>query len=316
MKKGIFSCVLLLLLVVYGTIAYRHYGASDRVPEGGQSDAPPPRALVAGGGADAVRILGIGNSFTVDALNSYLWELAVADDRALVVGSLTIGGATLEEHADNADGDLALYQYDKRNWDGTVVRAGGKRIADALADEPWDYLCFQQQSWLAGQYASYEAYLPVLVAYAKSKSRNPATVYAVLQTWAFAGDYANVDYEYYGSDQIRMYRSLVDAVERSVVLVAPKMMVIPAGTAIQNGRTSEVGDAFCRDGYHLNAGLGRFTVACTFYEAIFGDDVTRNPYRPGNMPEHHAKIAKRAAHAAVRTPNEVTELREYVPGSD
>lgn len=56
-----------------------------------------------------IRILGIGNSFTVDAFNEYLHELAAADGRRLVVAHLTAGGATLEEHADNARSNRPVY---------------------------------------------------------------------------------------------------------------------------------------------------------------------------------------------------------------
>lgn len=38
-------------------------------------------------------------------------------------------------------------------------------------------------------------------------------------------------------------------------------MIIPTGTAIQNARTSFVGDHMNRDGYHLDLKIGRYTAA-------------------------------------------------------
>jgi hypothetical protein len=39
----------------------------------------------------------------------------------------------------------------------------------------------------------------------------------------------------------------------SIVACTPKILpVIPCGAAIQRGRETELGDTFCRDGYHLN----------------------------------------------------------------
>ena len=48
-------------------------------------------------------------------------------------------------------------------------------------------------------------------------------------------------------------------------------IVIPTGTAIQNGRSSSLGDTFCRDGYHLDLKYGRYTAACVWFETFFGE---------------------------------------------
>lgn len=47
--------------------------------------------------------------------------------------------------------------------------------------------------------------------------------------------------------------------------------------AIQNARTSYMGDTFNRDGYHLEVNYVRYTAACTWYEAIRGKSVAGNP---------------------------------------
>lgn len=269
-----------------------------------------PDTRVGGKGGRIVRILGIGNSFTEDAVNDYLHELATAGGHGVVVARLTIGAATLEEHLENARSNKAAYGYSKRDQFGVTVRAGGKSLAEAVKDEDWDFICFQQQSWLAGQFDSYEPYLPALVEIVKAASTNPDARYAVLQTWAFAKDYALPDFRHYGSDQLTMHAALVDAVKRASALITPGLIVIPAGTAIQNGRTSRIGDAFCRDGYHLNLAIGRFTVACAWYQAAFGDAVVDNPYLPRNIPGDHAALAKRAAWHANANPDEITDLSE------
>ena len=46
-----------------------------------------------------------------------------------------------------------------------------------------------------------------------------------------------------------MYRAIVDAVWKAKDLAGIEL-VVPAGTAIQNGRTSYIGDKFTRDGYY------------------------------------------------------------------
>lgn len=256
-----------------------------------------------------IRILGIGNSFTIDSLNNYLYELAIADNQPIVVAHLTIGGISLEDHYRNAELNKPLYQYVKKGQDGVPVYAENKSIEDAILDEKWDYISFQQQHGLAGQFHSYEKYLPALTVYAKSKSTNPEAVYTILQTWAFASDYPpSADFNYYGNNQLTMFNAIVDATEKSSALVSPKMLVIPVGTAIQNGRTSSIGDKFCRDGFHLDIYIGRLTAACAVYEAISGNNVMNNSYIPDSIPDCDVKTAKQAAHFAVARPNEVTEM--------
>ena len=260
-------------------------------------------------GEEVVRILGIGNSFTVNAMDGYLYDLMVAGGKKVVVAYLAIGGATLEDHLGNAQANTAAYQY-VRMAQGGRTNTYGKTIADVVASEPWDYICFQQQSWLSGQFASYQPYIPALVAYVKSKSTNPDAVYAVLQTWAFAYNYGYDDYDYYDNNQLTMHAALVDAARRASQQVTPNMMVVPAGTAIQNGRTTVIGDGFCSDGYHLNS-VGCFTVACTWYEAVFGDNVSNNPYKPQGISDYNIEIAKAAARYAVQNPEVVTDMVGY-----
>lgn len=55
-----------------------------------------------------------------------------------------------------------------------------------------------------------------------------------------------------------MYHSIVKAVDKASKLTKIKM-IIPTGTAIQNARTSFVGDHMNRDGYHLDLKIGRYT---------------------------------------------------------
>jgi hypothetical protein len=107
-----------------------------------------------------------------------------------------------------------------------------------------------------------------------------------------------------------MYHAIVDAVNQAKNLVAIDR-IVPVGTAIQNGRTSFVGDNFTRDGYHLDELIGRYTAASTWFEAIFGQNVIGNLYKPNALSPYEAEIAQHAAHMARLNPNEITEMVEY-----
>ena len=82
-----------------------------------------------------IKILAIGNSFSQDAIETYLYELADADNIKVIIGNLYIGGASLELHWNNAKDDKAAYQYRKIDVTGTKTNTPETSIESALADE-------------------------------------------------------------------------------------------------------------------------------------------------------------------------------------
>lgn len=257
-----------------------------------------------------IRILAIGNSFSEDAVENYLYDLAKAAGIQLVIGNLYVGGCSLEQHVENALNNQSAYEYRKVNSAGVFSNENGWSISRALADENWDYISFQEVSQQSGIYSYFEESLPTLVDYVKGQSTNPDTRYILHQTWAYAKSSTHSGFPNYDKDQMKMYEAIVDAVWKAAELIGADM-VVPAGTAIQNGRTSIIGDNFCKDGYHLEINYGRFTAACTWFEQLLGIDVTTNTYKPSTVSDYDAEIAKHAAHLAVAKPKEVTEMVDY-----
>ncbi|MDO9633591.1 MAG: DUF4886 domain-containing protein [Paludibacter sp.] len=255
---------------------------------------------------DVVKILAIGNSFSTDAAESYVDDLAKADGLQLIIANMYIGGCSLETHWKNAERDSAAYSYRKIiNGDTTVVAK--QKLSTAMQDEDWDYITFQQASPYSGLIDSYFPYLTNLVAYTQQLATNPDVQFAFHQTWAYAANSTHKGFKNYNNDQQQMYEAIVGTVN-AAVKQAGIDIVIPAGTAIQNGRTSCVGDHFCRDGYHLSLGLGRFTAACTWYEKLLKRPVIDNSFIPSGVTQEEAKVAKHAAHNAVKQPNRVTPM--------
>src|SRR5690554_6809134 len=80
----------------------------------------------------------------------------------------------------------------------------------------------------------------------------------------------------YQNNQMSMYNGIVDAMETVILPDEAFDFLIPAGTAIQNVRTSFIGDVLTRDGYHLSIPLGRYIAGMTWVRIIAGsiDDVT------------------------------------------
>ncbi|WP_195588427.1 DUF4886 domain-containing protein [Bacteroides finegoldii] len=266
--------------------------------------------LLLAGGAYAqqktVRILAIGNSFSQDAVEQYLHELAEAEGISTIIGNMFIGGCSLERHVKNARDNAPAYAYRKIGTDGKKREKGKMSLEAVLADEDWDYVSLQQASPFSGMYETYEASLPELIEYVKA--RLPKKTKLMLhQTWAYASTSKHSGFKNYNCNQLTMYQAIADAVKKAAKANKIKI-VIPSGTAIQNARTSFIGDHLNRDGYHLDVKIGRYTAACTWFERIFKHNVVGNPYAPEGLDEARKAVAQKAAHAAVKHPYKVTDL--------
>ncbi|MHC8950539.1 DUF4886 domain-containing protein [Sphingobacterium hungaricum] len=256
---------------------------------------------------ETLKVLAIGNSFSEDAIEQYLHELALAADKQIIIGNLYIGGAPLDLHVQNSIENKDAYSYRKIGLDGKKVTVEKVSLEKALHDEDWDYVSLQQASPLSGKYDLIMESLPLLIGYVQQQtSENIKLIFH--QTWAYQQDSKHDGFKNYDSNQMTMYKSIASTtkeLDKSGLFA----LIIPSGTAIQNARTSSIADHFTRDGYHLELNYGRFTVACTWYEKLFGLDVRKNSYRPEQVTELQAKIAKEAAHKAVKKPYKISKVR-------
>ena len=257
---------------------------------------------------ETIKILAIGNSFSDDAVE-YLDELAMADSVPLIVGNLYIGGCSLERHWKNATELLPDYSYRKSNL-GVFTNQDHKTLLDGLLDENWDIVVVQQVSQLSGKYDTYFPYLPNLMKFVKTHAKNPKVKFALHQVWAYAQNSTHEGFANYDRDQMKMYLAITETVKKVAATTGIKI-IIPSGTAIQNCRTSEIGDHLNRDGYHLDLLTGRYVAACTWFETFFHRSCVGNPFKPAGVTDRQAKIAQYAAHYAVQRPFEITLMTNF-----
>ncbi|KHJ39224.1 hypothetical protein PBAC_05380 [Pedobacter glucosidilyticus] len=256
-----------------------------------------------------VRILAIGNSFSEDAMEHFLFDLAKADGKKVIIANLFIGASDLDLHWKNASGDIGKYNYRKIGVNGQKTKTPGVSISTALADEKWDYISFQQVSTKSGLYDTYVSPLTNLLAYVKNKS-HPKTKYILHQTWAYRKSSPVKRFEKYGNSQEAMYKVIVETT-RKIKRDYDFDLLIPSGTAIQNARTSFIGDNLNRDDLHLSLFLGRYIASCAWYEMIFKTKVIGNKFFPDNVTTYQAEMAQYAAHYACKKPYRVTELKKF-----
>ena len=257
--------------------------------------------------ARTIKILAIGNSFSEDAIEQYLHELADADGIETIIGNLFIGGCSLERHMQCVNGNLPDYRYRKIGVDGVTKETPKCDIARAIADEEWDYVSVQQASHFSGDYTTYQPYLSQLVAYVKAHTKKDVKI-VFHQTWAYAKNSDHGGFKRYGNSQKQMYDAINGALKQVIKDIHPDV-IVPSGTAIQNARTSSIGDNMNRDGYHLNLLYGRYTAACTWFQAIFKRSVVGNSYAPDGVTAEQKTIAQKAASAAVKHKFKVTQIK-------
>ena len=84
----------------------------------------------------------------------------------------------------------------------------------------------------------------------------------------------------FDADSRVMYEAMIDAVEKHIIPNENIKTIIPAGTAIQNLRTSYVGETLTKDGVHTKPGMARYTVALTWYAFLTGGSLNRVKWYP------------------------------------
>ena len=256
---------------------------------------------------DTLRILAIGNSFSQDCIEQNLYELSKADGGPeLIIGNLYIGGCTVQRHWNSVRKGLRDYQYRKIK-DGVKVNRPNSLLVEGLRDEAWDYISINTGQ---GKYGLYDEYFPEidsLLAYVKENAVKKDYKLIINQIWSFPVDNTRTPYmyEYYKGDTEFMWRSIVDATRRVAGKVGADL-VTPVGTAIWNLRHTWDRDNSYRDGFHLNNASGRYTAACTWYEALTGRSVVGNSYFPATITADRAEVCQHSAHEAVANPDSLS----------
>ena len=305
MKKRTLIGLLLLTAVLTGCTAPQVEGTTttttaqtttvgDQTPDTPQADWKEDGKL---------KILTIGNSFSDDSME-YVYQIAEdAGVKRITLGNLYIGGCTLDTHAANAKGDKGAYEY-RTNSRGAWSTKNNYKMSDAIRSENWDYISLQQASGSSGVDRTYSQ-LAYLIGYVQELCPDAKIVWNM--TWAYQQDSTHGEFSKYGSDQMKMYNAILEAVAKKVTPRSEIFAVIPTGTAIQNARTSYIGDHLTRDGYHLTYDFGRYVAGLTFVHKLTGLSIEDVQFMPSGVDEEMRKIAIESATHAVQSPTEVTK---------
>ncbi|MBO5280574.1 MAG: DUF4886 domain-containing protein, partial [Clostridia bacterium] len=111
--------------------------------------------------------------------------------------------------------------------------------------------------------------------------------------------------------QMTMYNAIISTVQSVIPEHAEITRIIPSGTAVQNLRTSYLGDTLTRDGYHMSYDIGRYTVGLTWVCTITGispDEISWIPSAYQNVAEALDPI-REAVKNALEAPFDITDSK-------
>ena len=242
----------------------------------------------------ALKILTIGNSFSNNTM-AYVYQIAEACGvKEIYLGNLYISGCTLDTHAENARGDKKAYAY-YYNKNGVWLHANDYKMSSVIQRENWDFISLQQASSSSDKPETYGE-LEYLISYVKSLADKNSTLIWNM-TWAY--DRSK------NSRQNYMYTHIVSSVKEKVEAQSDFAAIIPCGTAIQNARTSFVGDTMTTDGMHLNT-LGQYIAGLTLVHKLTGLSIDNISYSAG-LTDNKVAVAIESVKNAVAKPYEITK---------
>ncbi|MBO4216529.1 MAG: DUF4886 domain-containing protein [Clostridia bacterium] len=251
-----------------------------------------------------LRILAVGNSFSQDSVE-YLPALLRSAGIPCVVGDLYNPGCTMQRHVESAAAGKGIYNYLKNTGCEWTDRPETP-LSFALADEDWDIITIQEASRLTGFPESFGEWLSPLLDLVTAA--HPRARIGWNMTWAYQSDSPNSHFPSYGRDQTRMYEMICARVKEFILPEKRISFVIPVGTAVQNARSSFLGDTLTRDGSHLSLGFGRFLASLTWACAVSGLAPERFDFNPlpDRITEDMLRVARESVADALAGPFRVT----------
>ncbi|MCC8074353.1 MAG: DUF4886 domain-containing protein [Clostridiales bacterium] len=270
-----------------------------------------------------LKILVVGNSFSVDS-SEFLYEVATDAGYQVLVGNLNRSSTPLADHWGFAKNDEAVYTY-RKNGDGSWETLAKKNatMSEALEDEDWDIILFQQQSYQAGVASTYRhgetSYVTQLADFAREHCSNEAVKIGWQMTWSLR-ECTERYYVKRFTGELDLYEKICAAVQTEVEDIDAADFIIATGTAIQNARSSYLGDTLDRDGKHLSYDLGRYLAAMSVASACGMDlsgvdklDTSVSSKSQTTLSTLHLPLLCQCVADSEQTPYAITQQSETAP---
>lgn len=293
-------------------------------------------------------VLFVGNSFSVDT-SRYLYQIAEDAGYKIRIGDVWISGLHLDEMYTYASGNQRRFTY-LENTSGSwkTLKNGGSslwRLAEVLKRRKWDAVIINQYSADTGNMGSFykngnvrgENYLSRIASYIHKKC--PDALLGYNMTWAFPKNSSIADFSsIYAGSQKQMYRMICDTTRilldgykntaeteksyssRNASVRASSKgtdlidFVIPSGTAIQNARSSYMGDTLNRDQKHLSLTYGRYIAGlCAAASLGMNIENVNKLHMDGKGSSLTLKVMRESVLDAIDHPYKVTDQKKKAP---
>ena len=286
--------------------------------------------------AKELKVLMIGNSFSI-CVGRNLPQIVAADpDNKLILTSAFIGGCTFERHYNNlvkAEANPQHSPYRITVWDSAAenekkqISEKKGNINELLKNNQYDIITIQQGSQKSFNFAAYEPFAGDIIKYIRKYQKNAEIV--VHQTWSYRSD--SKRFPALIEDQNIMYGKLKEAYGQ--LAEKYKFRVIPMGDAVQAYRAaapvkfavattqvvypklpSDAGDVVGKfawrvdrktkqrtlgtDSHHLN-NRGEYMQAVLWYMFLFNAPVEKVKFIPKDIPAGEATLLLKSAAKAL-----------------
>ena len=296
-------------------------------------------AAVIPAAAKDLKVLMIGNSFSV-CVGIYLPSIVKSvPGNSLELTSAMIGGCPLEKHAANlkkAETNPDFKPYRVTVWSSDTPQKAKKSfkgsVNELLKNNQYDIVTIQQGSIKSWNYATYQPFAEELIAYIRK--HQPKAEIVIQQTWAYRCDHpmlkpnpkARCDF-----DQTGMYERIRESYKK--LAETGKFRVIPMGDAVQLFRKytpvkfqpsteefkepavpSNAGDVVGR-GYwkkdpksgesklHFDRihlnSDGHYMQACLWFAFLYGEPVSKIKYVPKSVKPEMKALLQKCAQEAL-----------------
>lgn len=253
-----------------------------------------------------MKILSIGNSFAIDTM-THLAKVALdLGVKEVKIACLYIGGCSINRHWNNAQHDLAEYQYYVDEGDGWKITPNVS-IRTAVMEEEWDWISIQHGTGDGSFYTKAESYVNLrsLVQHVKSIAWDGAKI-AFNMAWVGEKGKKHHEIEYYDGNQEAFFKNIVSVTRTVVGAISEIDMISPTGVAVQNARTSKL-STLTRDHFHLTKDVGRYLASLTFFKALTGMNIETIQWAPNGVSAYAKEVAIESVKNAFSNPYHVTK---------
>ncbi|MCR4612885.1 MAG: DUF4886 domain-containing protein [Bacteroidaceae bacterium] len=217
-------------------------------------------------GKETLRILAIGNSYTLDGtayLQDLLDNLGLDRSRYCVMVAMRANSSLQTWSEIYEDESVEPWLQCQA---GTLKMDYNHASLKTLLSQPWDIVVLQQVSYYAITYLTYSPWLRTLIDAVRTHCTNPDVCLA----WHLVHSYSD-SYIYNGEMLSEKRWANISASAQLVARHDGINVIIPMGTAIQNARNSMLENVtdLTRDHIHLGLGVARYIAACTWVETLF-----------------------------------------------